>query len=50
VGSTLYPVRTLKEWPAGVEESALMVVARGIPDEELRVEIESTGAARRRKR
>jgi G3E family GTPase len=50
VGSTLYPVRTLKEWPAGVEESALMVVARGIPDDELRVEIESTGAARRRKR
>jgi G3E family GTPase len=48
VGGLLYPVRTLKEWPVGVEESALVVVARGIPDDELRVAVESTGAARRK--
>ena len=47
VGSTLYPVRTLKEWPHGVEESALVVVARGMPDDELRVGVERAGAARR---
>jgi G3E family GTPase len=43
VGSTLYPVRTLKEWPRGVEESALVVVARGMPDDELRVGMERAG-------
>jgi len=47
VSAVLYPVRTLKEWPAGVEESALLVAARGIPDDELRVAIESAGASRR---
>ena len=46
VGASLYPVRTLKEWPAGVNESALVVVARGIPDDELRVAVQSAGAAR----
>lgn len=45
VGSTLYPVRTLKEWPAGVDESALVVVARGMPDDELRVGVENAGAS-----
>ena len=48
VGSMLYPVRTLKEWPRGVEESALVVVARGMPDEELRVGVERAGARRAR--
>jgi G3E family GTPase len=50
VGSKLYPVRTLKEWPAGVRESALVVVARGIPDEELRVGVESAGSTGRSRR
>ena len=50
VGSILYPVRTLKDWPRGVEESALVVVARGMPDDELRVGVESAGATRRSRR
>jgi len=50
VGSTLYPVRTLKEWPRGVEESALVVVARGMPDDELRVGVERAGATGRSRR
>ncbi|HZZ95222.1 MAG TPA: GTP-binding protein [Usitatibacter sp.] len=50
VGATLYPVRTLRQWPAGVHESALVVVARGMPDDELRVGVESAGAARRRRK
>jgi G3E family GTPase len=37
VGPTLYPVRTLKAWPAGVRESALVVVARDMPNDELRL-------------
>jgi G3E family GTPase len=45
VGTTLYPVRTLKEWPPGVGESALVVVARGIADDTLRVGVERAGAA-----
>lgn len=47
VGAALYPVRTLKEWPAGVDESALVVIARGMPDDVLRVGVESAGATRR---
>jgi hypothetical protein len=43
-------VRTLKEWPRGVEESALVVVARGMPDDELRVGVERAGASGRSRR
>jgi G3E family GTPase len=44
VGGTLYPVRTLKEWPAGVAESALVVTAVGLDDDEIRVGV-AGGAA-----
>jgi G3E family GTPase len=37
VGGTLYPVRTLKEWPAGIGESALVVTAIGLADDEIRM-------------
>jgi G3E family GTPase len=50
VGPTLYPVRTLKAWPQGVTESALVVIARGMPDDELRIGVESAGAPRRKAR
>jgi G3E family GTPase len=36
VGSRIYPVRTLRDWPEGERESSLVVVARGIDEEDIR--------------
>lgn len=35
VGRKLYPVRTLKKWPAGVEGSVLLVTVLGLPEERI---------------
>jgi G3E family GTPase len=36
VGSRVYPVRTLKEWPEDDRESALVVVSQGLDEKEIR--------------
>jgi G3E family GTPase len=50
VGRTLYPVRTLKQWPAGLAESALVVTAAGLADDEIRMAIAAQPASRRSSR
>jgi G3E family GTPase len=47
VGRTLYPVRTLKEWPAGLDGSALVVTAMGLADDVIRMGIAGGEPARR---
>lgn len=36
VGSRVYPVRTLREWPEGARESVLVVVSQGLEEEDIR--------------
>lgn len=40
VGSRIYPVRTSREWPEGERESVLVVVARGIDEQEIRAALD----------
>lgn len=50
VGRMLYPVRTLREWPAGWADSALVVTAAGLDDDEIRMAVAGEAARGRSSR